>query len=482
LNDSSWAVTEDNGPADAPPAITLEKLHANRVGRRVLLHLRAHQIEKRPRYGRWIFVAFLAAFAVGSLFGLAKRNESVSGVGGFAAHDGARDAAHAPDVASAPAPFTEPLPPHQVVAGVLGRGETLAESLQIRGISSASIHLITREMSPVLDFRYSKPGDTYRLELSPEGDVAAFRYEKSPIEAYELTRSGDAFTAVAHKPEIVRHRARIAGLVSTSLYAAIQQLGESREVAEDFAEIFAWDVDFSRGVQRGDEFSILYERLYIKDAAGVETYVRPGQILAARYTTADDDHRAVYFESEEGRGAYYRPDGEPMERQFLKAPLDYKRISSTFTNSRFHPILKISRPHHGIDYAAPYGTSVWAVGNGDVIFKGFQSGFGNLVKVRHSNGYVSYYAHLSRFASDVRIGQRVHQKQVIGYVGSTGLSTGPHLCFRLAKEGSYVNPAKMHAASGDPIPRGARERFVAMSDELMAALDPRPLVITNEAL
>jgi murein DD-endopeptidase MepM/ murein hydrolase activator NlpD len=122
------------------------------------------------------------------------------------------------------------------------------------------------------------------------------------------------------------------------------------------------------------------------------------------------------------------------------------------------------------------------VGNGDVIFKGFQAGFGNLVKVRHSNGYVSYYAHLSRFAGDLRIGQRVHQKQVVGYVGSTGLSTGPHLCFRLAKEGAYVNPAKMHAASGDPIPRGARERFVAMSDELMAALDPRPLVLTNEAL
>ena len=390
--------------------------------------------------------------------------------------------AAAPAVSSAPAPYVEPVPPHRLVLGVLGRGETLAESLQIRGISSARIHVITREMAPVLDFRYSKPGDTYRLELTPDGDVQSFRYEKSAIEAYELTRNGEGFSAVAHKPEIVRHRARIAGLVSNTLYQAIQQLGESRELAEDFAEIFAWDVDFSRGVQRGDEFSILYERLYIKGEDGSETYVRPGQILAARYTNAEDEHRAVYFEPEEGKGAYYRPDGEPMERQFLKAPLDYKRISSTFTNSRFHPILKIRRPHHGIDYAAPYGTSVWSVGNGEVIFKGFQAGFGNLVKVRHTSGYVSYYAHLSRFAGDLRIGERVHQKQVVGYVGSTGLSTGPHLCFRLAKEGAYVNPAKMHTASGDPIPRSVRNRFAAMSDELMAALDPRPLVMTNEAL
>src|SRR5262249_37779440 len=151
---------------------------------------------------------------------------------------------------------------------------------------------------------------------------------------------------------------RIAGVVTSSLYGAIQDLGEDRELAEDFAEIFAWDVDFSRGVHRGDEFSILYERLYTKDAQGHEVYARPGQILAARYTSDSDDHRGVYSEPVEGHGSYYRPDGQPMERQFLKAPLDYKRISSEYTNARLHPILGIWRPHHGIDYAAPYGTPV----------------------------------------------------------------------------------------------------------------------------
>lgn len=376
----------------------------------------------------------------------------------------------------------EPIPPHRIVTGSLARGETLAESLQIRGISADRIHVIAREMAPVLDFRYAKPGDSYRLVLTPEGEVESFRYERSAAEHYELVRDGDGFLAKQHAPEIVRQRVRIAGLISTSLYAAIAQLGESRELAEDFAEIFAWDIDFSRGARRGDEFSILYERLYVRDEQGRESYLRPGQILAARYTSEADDYRAVYFEPAPGHGGYYRPDGEPMERQFLKAPLEYKRISSNYTNSRFHPILKIRRPHQGIDYAAPYGTPVWSVANGEVIWKGYQGGFGNLVKVRHVNGYVSYYAHLSRFAQGLRVGQRLNQKQVIGYVGSTGLSTGPHLCFRLAKEGSYVNPALLHAARGEPLPSRARERFAAHSDELLAALDPRSLVTTNEAL
>jgi murein DD-endopeptidase MepM/ murein hydrolase activator NlpD len=407
---------------------------------------------------------------------------------GFAAQANVAEAAlpsDAPPDVSAPAPSAPavlPPPLHRVVTGTLGPGETLAESLQIRGISPERIHVIAREMAPVVDFRYSKPGDQYHLVLTPDGEVESFRYERSLAEHYELVRQGDRFVATEHHPEILRHRVRIAGLVTTSLYAAIEQLGESRELAEDFAEIFAWDIDFSRGARRGDEFSILYDRLYTRDRDGREVYVRPGQILAARYTSASDDHRAVYFEPAEGRGAYYRPDGEPMERQFLKAPLDYKRISSTYTHSRLHPILKIRRPHQGIDYAAPYGTPVWSVANGEVIYKGYQGGFGNLVKVRHTSGYVSYYAHLSRFAPGLRVGQRVHQKQSIGYVGSTGLSTGAHLCFRLAKEGEYVNPARLHATGGDPIPRQARQRFETQSVELLSALDPRPLVVTNEAL
>jgi murein DD-endopeptidase MepM/ murein hydrolase activator NlpD len=186
---------------------------------------------------------------------------------------------------------------------------------------------------------------------------------------------------------------------------------------------------------------------------------------------------------EEGRGGYYRPDGTSVQRQFLKAPLSFRRISSQYTLARFHPILKVRRPHQGIDYAASKGTPVWAIGDGKVTYRGWKGGFGNIVTLRHSNGIESHYAHLSRFASSLRVGQWVSQKQVVGYVGSTGLSTGPHLCFRMTRNGKYVNPASLITpVGGEPIPNQLAGRFEQKRDELFAALDPKPLAVTNEAL
>lgn len=455
--------------------------------------------ERRLSVARALAVAFLFAFVGGAAIGVVQRRsaelpEPVTAAAAETA-PAARPALAAaqdtvplalPAVASAPLAPPEAAPPSapkgEVLTGALERGQTLAEALSRRGLSADRIFLVVREMSPIFNFRYSMPGDRFRLVLSPGGVVETFVYERGPAERFEIKREGQGYAATHHEPTIVRRQARLAGVVNTSLSAAIEQLGESRELATDFAEIFAWDVDFTRGVRRGDEFSILYERLFTVDKQGRETYARPGQILAARYTSGDEEFSAVYFESAKGRGVYYRPDGSPVERQFLKAPLNFSRISSNFAQARLHPILKIWRPHLGIDYAAPAGTSVWSVANGTVIFKGYQGGFGNLVKVRHTNGYVSYYAHLGRFAPGLRIGQRVSQKQALGQVGSTGLSTGPHLCFRLTKEGDFVNPAKLHATAGDPLPRSARDRFKERSGELLAALDPRPLVVTNEAL
>lgn len=374
------------------------------------------------------------------------------------------------------------LEPHLVAAGELVPGETLATSLSIRGVSGTQIHTIATEMAPVFNFRYAQPGDRYHLVLDEDGQVSSFRYERSPIEHYEMDRRGDRFEVTRHQPELIRRRARVAGVVTSSLYHSIEALGEKADLANDFADIFAWDIDFSRAVQPGDEFSILYERLYMKDENGDEVYVRPGQILAARYATLDDEYSAVYFEAAPGRGGYYRPDGSAVERQFLKAPLHYRRISSRYTHSRQHPILKVRRPHLGIDYAAAYGTNVWSVGNGQVIAKGYERGLGHAIRVRHANGFVSIYGHLSRFAQGLRVGQRVHQKQLIGYVGSSGLSTGPHLHFQLERNGHTIDPASLRSPAGDPIPSDARERFYAESTGLLAALDPSPLVVTNEAL
>lgn len=370
-----------------------------------------------------------------------------------------------------------------VTDGEIRRGQTLASSLRRNGVSHAVIHLIATQMSPVFDFRYARSGDSYELTQDEEGDVLRFRYTRSPLQHYTIERDGDEYLVARHEPELVRRRARIAGVVSDSLYQAVEALGEEVELANDFAEIFAWDIDFSRSVQPGDEFSILYERLFLVGEDGTETYVRPGRILAARYSNGLQEYRALYFEQAEGRGGYYRPDGSSVRRQLLRTPLHYRRISSRFSLSRLHPILKVRRPHLGIDYAAAYGTPVWVVADGTVIFRGYSGGLGKLVKVRHANGYVSYYGHLSRYPRGLKVGQRVQQKEVIGYVGSTGISTGPHLHYQLMKNGKSIDPSAVRTPAGEPIPTAAQGSFAQLRDELLRDLDPTPLAtVTSEAM
>jgi len=271
-------------------------------------------------------------------------------------------------------------------------------------------------------------------------------------------------------------------VVASSLYDAVEALGERPVLARDIADIFAWDVDFARSVRPGDEFAALYERLYLETPSGEEIYARPGRVLAASYRQGDAEHRAVYFQWADGRGGYYRPDGSAVERQFLRAPLYYRRISSPYSPARFHPLLKVIRPHLGIDYAAPRGTPVWAVADGRVIYRARAGGFGKLIKLRHPNGYVSFDGHLSRYARGLHVGQRVQQKQVLGYVGSTGLATGPHLHFQLERWGRPVNPVLLRAPAGAPIPTDLRRRFAAVRDALLGELEPAPLVVTREAL
>ena len=246
--------------------------------------------------------------------------------------------------------------------------------------------------------------------------------------------------------------------------------------------MFAWDIDFHRAIRQGDAFEILYERLYRVDPDGKEKYSGPGRILAARYDGAAGHHEAVYFETVQGRGGYYHPDGTSVEGQFLMSPVSQGRVTSPFSNARRHPILKITRPHHGIDYAAPTGTPVWAVADGTVVYRARMGGFGNLVKIRHRTGVESLYAHLSRYANNLKVGQTVRQKQVIGYVGSTGLATGPHVCFRLSKGGKYVNPGNVRGlATREPVPANLRGRFQAARDMLLAELDGSKVLARDSA-
>ena len=190
----------------------------------------------------------------------------------------------------------------------------------------------------------------------------------------------------------------------------------------------------------------------------------------------------MYFELDEGRGGYFRPNGTSIEGVFLVAPLRFSRITSRYTNARLHPILNVTRRHPGIDYAATEGTQLWSVADGTVIYRGWAGGSGNLVKVRHANGYVSHYAHLSRFADGLHIGAQVHQKEVIGYVGRTGLATGSHVCFRVTKNGRYVNPVSIRSPLGKSIAPERASEFNIARDQLLAGLDFGSITAFDAAL
>ncbi|HTF34837.1 MAG TPA: peptidoglycan DD-metalloendopeptidase family protein [Myxococcota bacterium] len=370
----------------------------------------------------------------------------------------------------------------RIVTGTIASGTSVAVALRRAGLTPATVDLLTREMASVFDFRRSHPGDRYTIVRGRSGGVAELAYESVTHEKYRVFREGSRLVAEKKGGDFVRRTARLGGIISSNLYDVIQDLGEAPTLAHDFADIFAYDVDFARGMQRGDEFQILYERLYRTDARGHEHYVRPGRILAAHYASASGDHNAIYYQTDPGHGGYYRPDGTPVRRSFLAAPLQYTRVSSAFSRARFHPILKYTRPHPGIDYAAPLGTPLWAVGDGKVMEMGWAGGYGQLIKIQHEGGYASYYGHLSRFAKGLHVGSMVRQKQVIGYVGQTGLATGPHVCFRITKDGEYVNPAQMPGRTVALGSVGGDKDFRSARETLLAGLRSSQFVAVDDAL
>jgi murein DD-endopeptidase MepM/ murein hydrolase activator NlpD len=434
---------------------------------------RAHELATGGALALAIF------FAVAALARLDAREPVSTPIAPAALSVVARTEIEPPKVSAPPAKPVEPA--LTVVEGALARRQTLGHALRKAGIDGGVIDQIVDAMSPVFNFRYAKVGDAFRASLSPAGELIEFAYTRSPIEAYTLKRDGEELVAQKHEPNVVVQRAQLAGVITSNLYQSVVALGESGELAHDFAEIFAWDVDFSKA-QPGDEFNAVYERRFYETKSG-PVYLGPGRILAARFSNRDDDFTAIYFETSPAKGGYYRPDGSAAQRQFLQAPLNYRRISSQYAASRLHPVLGIRRPHLGVDYAAAHGTPVWAVSDGTVVFVGRSGGLGNTVTVRHRAGYETRYGHLSGFAKRLRVGDRVRQKQVVGFVGSTGLSTGPHLHFEFTLNKKQVNPATVRIPQGDPIGPGRMGEFAKTRNELLALIDPTPFRIpTNEAL
>jgi murein DD-endopeptidase MepM/ murein hydrolase activator NlpD len=340
--------------------------------------------------------------------------------------------------------------PLTVFHGSFGRNDTVATALEEQ-LSPAKVHQLVEAARSTYDLGRVSVGRPFALALGADGGLRAFTYGIDDLQTLRVIRRDEVLEAEVLTRTYDTRTAVVAGRIDSSLFATIAGVGEHPQLAFDLSEIFAWDIDFNTEIQGGDGFRVAVEKLSLDDR-----FVRYGRILAARFDRGDRTLYAVRYEGSGGAG-YYHLDGTPLRKAFLRSPLRFTRISSRFTHSRLHPILKKRRPHLGIDYAAPTGTAVNASADGVVTFAGRQGGFGRLVRLRHANGYETMYGHLSRI--HVRRGQRVSQGDRIGAVGSTGLSTGPHLDYRMKLNGRYVNPLQIQVPPAEPIPDSERPAF-----------------------
>lgn len=320
-------------------------------------------------------------------------------------------------------------------SGTIEPGQTLFSALTERGAAPASAQRALVALSAKFDFRRSRVGHTWEASLQSDGTLVALKYQTSPERYLEASLGADArFSAVDVRVPVERRTQAVAIPIIGSLWESVEAAGLDAQLAQSLAAVFQWDIDFSQQAVVGDALRVVYERHFLDGKP-----YRLGDVLAAEYLGARGAW--VGFRSPEEDGTdYFNAKGESLSKLFLAAPCRYRRISSKFDPNRLHPVLKIRRPHLGVDYAAPTGTPVRAVADGVVGFVGPKGGNGNLVSIKHGYGYESGYAHLSRFARGIKAGQRVEQGQVIGFVGNTGLSTGAHLHFGLKHDGTFVDP------------------------------------------
>lgn len=310
-----------------------------------------------------------------------------------------------------------------------------------------------------------RPGDAIHL-THMNGDLQTFVRRLNETETLSVTRGNDGFRSSIIEEPLETRVAHAYGRIGTSLFEAADAAGISDQTAMTLASIFGWDIDFVLDIRHGDEFLVTYEQIWQNGR-----YLRDGDIIAAQFTNGGRIFRAVRYQLPDGSKSYYTPDGQSMRKAFLRAPVEFSRISSRFNPGRMHPILNRIRAHKGIDYAAPTGTPVRAAGDGRVVTRGLRGGYGRVVVLEHGNGISTLYGHLSRFATNINVGKRVTQGDVIGYVGRSGLATGPHLHYEYRVNGVHVNPQKVKFADASPVGVDLREDFAAKTAPELAELE-----------
>ncbi|POA53266.1 MULTISPECIES: peptidoglycan DD-metalloendopeptidase family protein [unclassified Pseudomonas] len=379
------------------------------------------------------------------------------------------DAAQAPTetAESEPTPpiAEEPKAPgHREV--IVAKGDTLSTLFEKVGLPATAVHEVLASDKQAKQFSQLKHGQKLEFELSPDGQLNKLHSKVSDLETITLTKGAKGFTFAKVTTKPVVRSAYVHGIINSSLSQSAARAGLSHSLTMDMANVFGYDIDFAQDIRQGDEFDVIYEQKVVNGKV-----VGTGNILSARFTNRGKTYTAVRYTNKQGSSSYYTADGNSMRKAFIRTPVDFARISSRFSAGRKHPILNKIRAHKGVDYAAPRGTPIKAAGDGKVLLAGRRGGYGNTVIIQHGNTYRTLYGHMQGFAKGVKTGGSVKQGQVIGYIGTTGLSTGPHLHYEFQVNGVHVDPLGQKLPMADPIAKAERARFLQQSQPLMARMD-----------
>jgi murein DD-endopeptidase MepM/ murein hydrolase activator NlpD len=342
---------------------------------------------------------------------------------------------------------------YKKIQGTIKKGETLFDIFKKYGLGIGELFKLREASADIHRLRELYPGQPYKIIVDNNNHINSFAYWIDDDFILNIKRVDSEFCAEKVAIKYEKRIQHIGGVIRDNLISSVGEGRENLILALQLSDIFAWDVDFTTDLRNDDTFKIVVEGFYLDG-----DFKKYGDILSAEFINNSETYHAYRFE-DDGKVEYYDADGKSLRRAFLKAPLSFRRISSGFSQKRFHPILKIYRPHLGVDYAASAGTPVSAVGDGRVVFAGYKGQNGNIVVIRHFNGYRTFYGHLSTIVKGIRKGVKVKQGQVIGYVGATGLATGPHLDYRIKVNNRFVNPLTLKLPRGSSVPKKLRSEF-----------------------
>lgn len=358
-----------------------------------------------------------------------------------------------------------PEPEYDTLTLTIRSGDTLDQLFRKHNLDIGHLATIARLDAAGKQFRRIKPGDVFEI-THDNGKLVSMYSALSLTSALKIDREQSGFSAQLVDRPIERRKRLAFGVIQTSLFESAAAAGLSDKVIMNIAGIFAWDVDFVLDIRTSDNFYVQFEEIW-QDGE----FVTDGEIIAAEFNNNGRTYRAIRFIDDSGRADYFTPDGHSVRKAFIRAPVDFTRISSNFNPRRRHPILNTIRAHRGVDYAAPRGTPIKAAGDGKVIFRGKKSGYGNAVILQHGGNITTLYAHMSKFAAKSRLGSRVRQGQTIGYVGATGLATANHLHYEYRINGVHRNPRTVELPQANPIAEKYRERFLATAAPILEELE-----------